>query len=54
MSAYLNALREEGSREDLLREVERQRKRAEEAEVKLKAREDEVNRDDERPRLVRF
>ncbi|MCP4678140.1 MAG: hypothetical protein GY854_22025 [Deltaproteobacteria bacterium] len=54
MSAYLNALYEEGSREDFLREVERQRKRAMKAEAKLKALEDEVNRDDERPRLVRF
>ncbi|MCP4674134.1 MAG: hypothetical protein GY854_01160 [Deltaproteobacteria bacterium] len=50
----MNALREEGSREDLLREVERQRKRAEEAETKLKALEEADDGDDERPRLVRF
>lgn len=31
MSAYLNALREEATREELLREVERQQRRADEA-----------------------
>ncbi len=43
MSAYLNALYEAGSREDLLREVERQWTRATKAEAKL---EDPEKQDD--------
>ena len=54
MSAYLNALREEGSREDLVREIERQRKRALKAEAKLEDLEEADGRDHERPRLVRY
>ncbi len=54
MSAYLNALYEAGSREDLLREIERQRERAMKAEAKLEALEEADGRDDERPRHVRY